>query len=702
MRRMSLVRAALVLGLGLGCGPGPAPARPAPAVGRVVHYRPLELARDARQPGQAVILGTDDTGGSTVLAIPVAATIVVVYPPAVGRAGELPAVVLTSAARGPGPGAPADAARPGGPVEVGGAGEADAAAARWRAGVWSAALAAATALGKDLGDLALEATPAGPIDATASALVGGGLLAALIGDTIDPAATLSGAIQPDGAIGPVAGLPEQLAAAIAHGKARFGYPAGMRIARSVSGADVDLVQLAREHRVEAIELAALPDAYQLLTGHRLPVPVPVAAAAMALDPATLERLGATYTAWQQRLAGEWAPLLQLEQAGRLPAVVAAMVQVAHDRRGRAEADHRAGKLAAAHGEMRAAWLDAAAANQTHAVVARLATGDVDGAVTTLAALDGGDAALRAVFGKLGELRPQTLAAHLAALDALDAALRAWASREHAGDALRAAGQLLGELHGKPAAELGAPALADAMAAAIAPAVQSALRAVADATIAEQALEAPAAEPGVACRCAPGSLARVTTGLAGAAAAAVGELDALIVAPMAQALGVPDDVARRRAGAIEPDYALADLPRSAAVGLPHELATAWGDDAPATGLLALATARAAYHAAARLIARRESLGVRADDAGRIAAIEHPQALRRMLATAERSARAAAHAAQIATGAIPAQARLAYQLAAGDAAGDLGDQLNALAGLWAATAVSETAVALARGCDAAAPP
>jgi len=100
-------------------------------------------------------------------------------------------------------------------------------------------------------------------------------------------------IEPDGTIGPVAGLPEQLAAAIARGKTRIGVPAGMRIARSAAtGKDVDLARLAHDRRAEVVELADVHDAYQLLTGHRLPAPVAVPAAAMALDQAALDRLDA--------------------------------------------------------------------------------------------------------------------------------------------------------------------------------------------------------------------------------------------------------------------------------------------------------------------------------------------------------------------------------------------------------------------------
>jgi len=772
---MTLRRGAVTLALctalsaALNCAPPPRPVRPGLAPGAVKHYRPLEMASDARRADLAVVLGTDDANGSTVLPMPATATPVVVDALALSHAstpatGVAQAIVLTRAPAGalapggttawsneraPGSAAgtpspdtrtvpstasgtgsatdaasttapagssspsatssPSAASSPSGagspnattgraavPVQVDGADESPA-GARWRAGAWSAALVAATALGKDLADVALSATPAGPVDGTASALVAAGFAAVMLGDTLDPAATLAGVIEPDGTIGPIAGMPEQLAAAVARGKTRIGVPAGMRIARSAAtGNEVDLARFARDHRAEVIELADMHDAYRLLTGHALPAPVPVPAAAMALDQAALDRLDARYLVWQRKLADEWAPLLQLEQSGRMPEAVMMMLRVAHDRSEHAEALHRAGKLVGAYGDMLAGWVYASAANQTYAVIGTLAAGDPAAALAALSALDAGDDAVRAVFGRIAGRQPSTLAGHLAMLEALQAALRGWAYHELAADSLRATAALLGELQGKSPADLGAPATAESVAAAVAPTVLRMLRAVAEAMVAEQVLEL-APDDGVACTCAPGELIRAAAALQGATAAALGHVDALVVAPIARKAGLATDAARWRVAAAEPDYLIADqLSRASSGGLPHELAVAWGDGAVAAGLLALAAPRAAYHSAALVIAKYEALGVHSDDAGRIDAVNHPQAFRALLAGAERSARAAARTAQAAAGAIPLQARLAYQVAVASSGGTLDDQLYALGELWTATAFSEAAVILARSC------
>jgi hypothetical protein len=357
----------------LACGGAPPAPRPAPPTSTLRYYRPLEMTSDARRADRAVILGTDERDGSTVRLLPASRAVVVdatfagqdgVRPPS----GSRIAITLTVAVVGPpvavpaGPGpaaagsaapgsaapstAPASsssastpvsssappvassAATPGAPSAVIAPGDAS-----WHAAMSRAHLVAATALGKDPGDVVISAAPAVPSNGmAASALIAAGVMAALTGDALDPAATVIGALHPDGTIGPAAGLPEQVVAAIAHGKTRIGVPGGMRIARSLAtGNDVDLGELARARRAEVVELATVYDAYRLMTRKPLPAPVPVGEAEMALDGETLEGLRTRYLDWQKRLAVEWAPLLQLEQSGRLPAAVERLVRAAQQR-----------------------------------------------------------------------------------------------------------------------------------------------------------------------------------------------------------------------------------------------------------------------------------------------------------------------------------------------------------------------------------
>ena len=112
------------------------------------------------------------------------------------------------------------------------------------------------------------------------------------------------------------------------------------------------------------------------------------------------------------------------------------------------------------------------------------------------------------------------------------------------------------------------------------------------------------------------------------------------------------------------------------------------------MLQLASGELAYGNAAGLIAKYATFDAHTDATGKIDKIEYDQAFAHMLAAAERNARAWARAARIATGAIPVQAKLAYQLATVERAGDLDDQLDALTEFWTSSVFSQTAVMLAR--------
>jgi hypothetical protein len=124
-------------------------------------------------------------------------------------------------------------------------------------------------------------------------------------------------------------------------------------------------------------------------------------------------------------------------------------------------------------------------------------------------------------------------------------------------------------------------------------------------------------------------------------------------------------------------------------------TAWGENSPQWNLMALAGSQLAYYNSAELIAKYYSLGLKTDYVtGKANGVEHEKAFMNMLASAERSARASARAARIATGSIPVQAKLAYQQATIAREGDMSDKIDALSQYWMSSAYSQTAVMLAR--------
>ena len=666
----------------------PAPAPPPPGTKA---FAPLAFKQDARAPHQAVILGTDERDGSTILQIPGAPAAVRVDAMVVRRDGSGPATGGTT------PIALSAAPSADGAVQAG------AAEAPWRAGVWTAALLAARALGKDPTDLALGATPDGPVDGAALALVAGGFVEALLCAPLDEAGTppgalpgtLAGTLLPDGTIGPVTGLTERFGGALARGKKRLGYPVGLRLARSAAtGQAIDLVQLAKAGGAEALEVASVRDAGALLAGKPLPAQVPVPEAEMRLDDATARALDAAYRDLRQRLAGEWAALLHLPQSGNLPPRLLQLASRALALGEAAEKLYRTGAVAVALGELREAWVLATAATAAYELLRQVQRGDVPAAIAALDQLGPTDAAARELFGALGAIEPATIGDHLRLAGALRAALAGWSFQAFAaGERARARGHLDG-LAGRRKEELAAPATADALVTAVAPALVLLGRARAGLLDAAQQLELERAET-PAFACSPPDVLRRARWFQAAAAAGAADLDALIVEPAARSEGVPPDTVRVRLALSEPDtvvaHVLSNLPDGG--GLPRDLQQAWGEGSRAWSLLSLAAGELAYVASAELLAKHAALEVRADPTagGKVAAAYEP-ALGSLIERAERTARVNARAARIATGGIPVAARLAYQQAGARRAA--GDRLAALAAYWRASAYAQTAVMLAR--------
>lgn len=109
------------------------------------------------------------------------------------------------------------------------------------------------------------ATPA------AGAVTAVGVLALYYGTEVQPGVALAGGVTPLGTVSPVAGLPEQVSAAIeAGGIDTILVPAGQRTAVDAEGAAVDLDQLAATGGMTITEVADIASAYAVMTGEDLP------------------------------------------------------------------------------------------------------------------------------------------------------------------------------------------------------------------------------------------------------------------------------------------------------------------------------------------------------------------------------------------------------------------------------------------------
>jgi uncharacterized protein len=659
----------------------------------IKNYSPLGHKADAKSRQQAVILGTDTNNGSTVLHLPAAPAKAAVdamfvkidagTDPATG--GMTPVKLSASPTTD-------------GSVEVGVYEEfANGTGTQWRAGVWMSALVAASTLGKDLTDYAFAASSGGYIDGpSASGLMAAGFLAAMTGAPIDPTATMTGAINPDGTIGPVGGIPEKFLGSIAQGKRKLGYPIGMRWAKSeVTGKAVDLVQLAKDHGAQAIEIADVHQAYTLLTGKQLPDTVPVSEAEMAIDPDTAKRLEASYQDWQRLIAGQWATIVELHQSGRLPTGLVSTVQCAEDRYKEAQQLHTAGKVGAAFLRMIGAWSCAASAVDTYDVLTKIRAGDTTGALTQIDAYGQLLKSSEAVFATIGEQKPTTLGGYLQMLGSFETALRGAGFEGLADQALITAHTTLTQLATKTVAQLGAPEVADQVVAVIQPAAVLVSQAVGEATLATQELDLANAHSVSYVSSLP-NVHRMATSYSSAAVAGLTYFDALLVQPFMESQHLTEQEARARVANAEPSYLVAYLGAriDGSEGVPKQLKDTWGEQSLAWNLFNLAASQLAYASSAELIAKYYSLGVHTGSDGKVQSLEYDKAFTNMLALAERGARSSARAARIATGAIPIQAKLAYEVATVERDGDVVEQIEALGQFWASSAISQTAVMLAR--------
>jgi hypothetical protein len=660
--RMRLV----ALCLALSCG-GPQRAATTASGYAVKVYAPMRIKTDAKSPTQAVILGTDVNNGSTIIPLPPA-----------GGTAVVDSLTLTAAPNRDGTRQTRIAVQ---------------GSTQSRASVWTAAFVAASILDKDFTDFTFAATGDTTGSAPGSGLIAAGFLAAMTGAPIDPKATVIGMVNPDGTIGPVAGVPEQVTAAIAAGKTRIGHPPGMRVAKSTkSGELIDIVELAKG--AELVEVADVHRAFHVLTGKQLPQPVGVPEPDMALDKTTRQAIDAKYKQWQQRLATEWGAILQLETTGRLPPLLVTLRDYSKRHAAAAEKHHKTNQLAAAYSRMVTAYVYAASANQIYDVVANVQAAKLDAAVATIARLDKLGEQAKDTLLRIGSLRPPTLGGHLQMMSAFRRALRAFVFKDFAARSLAATKTYLESLKDLPATTLVSDKTAEEIVTRAAPAILYAWKTVAETTVATEQLDFANATD-IAYRCSPPDMLRLAMSFQTAGTAALGYVDALLVEPYAESEKLDLGDARTRIALAEPDYLVtATASKLSSLDISKHLLATWGDRSLAWSLLSLASGQLAYFHAAALIAKYDSLDAQLDDTRLVHHVEHAKAFESVLASAERSARASARAARIATGSIPVQAKLAYQLASVGKQGTLDDRIDALAQYWSSSLFSQTAVMLAR--------
>lgn|GEM_PF-893798 len=186
---------------------------------------------------------------------------------------------------------------PTGRVSVGVAEEfAKSAGDQWRAATWLAAFNAARAGRVSLGQKEYSVHVDDHVDGPSAGLfMTVAMLALLRGEPfLKEPFTITGSINPDGTAGPVSGIIEKMVAARKAGLKRFGFPVGTRHHQPLDGSEGrDLMEVAKENGLTALELTDLHEAYKFATGVSLPrESAPATVEQLALEPYSQELLRA--------------------------------------------------------------------------------------------------------------------------------------------------------------------------------------------------------------------------------------------------------------------------------------------------------------------------------------------------------------------------------------------------------------------------
>jgi uncharacterized protein len=569
---------------------------------------------------------------------------------------------------------------------------------QWRAAVWIGSFVASGMLGKDLTDFRFTAESGGLIDgASAGALMTAGFLASMLGDEIDPTATMTGTVNPDGTVGPVGGIPQKFISAIEGGKKKLGYPVGLRYAVDINtGQNVDLEQLARDKGAEAVEIKDVSEAYKLMTGKELPEAVPVDRREMELEADVIQKLETYYAAWMEQLEGEYARLIELVRSGRLKGGAFQVAALAEEKALEAERLKNQGLTVSAYAQIVDAWIYAVTANRTVEVLEKVSGGDLSGAQGLLAELLEMENYVERVFREVGAMKPTNMGDHLRMIAGFENAITAWGFLSFGVDQLQYAHNMVGQLGRYGPADLANAGVQEEVSRNVVPAVLSFVRGVAWAKRALEAKEVDAKS--INYMCSLPNARRLATSYASASGANLRYFESLVVADLAAQHQIPDALAQMLLKRQNSDYLIAsnawEMAESRA-GLPQMLREEWGDKSLPWSLGTLAGSILSYFKTSMLISMEYSLGVQYDYyTGQPTGVQFEKAFKEMLIGAEVKARQNAHAAKIAAGSIPVEAKLSYQLASLLREGSIADKLRALEMFWESSVFSQTAVMLAR--------
>ncbi|MFT7582690.1 MAG: hypothetical protein ACI9MR_004373 [Myxococcota bacterium] len=562
--------------------------------------------------------------------------------------------------------------------------------AMWRASVWLATFQAAMEVNQDPARwvIAVETPSQNRIDGpSAGGLLTTALMAAMTDAPARPDFTMTGTINPDGTIGPVGGVPLKMAAALAQGKRIIGFPMGQREAQDPdTKVTVDLIETFSDDDVTLVEITDVRQAYELMTGRKLELPLPASVTEMALSAEIKTKLveqARTWLAETARLGGA------IRASDPQSPIAKAWGKIDRTQR---EIEVLLDDELAAAGYWRAAtlYVDGSSLSLLAELSSRVVKADYEGAMNfAKSRFEQLDARLKVTVKMFHEAAARSPGDLMTLIDGMEALGSAMQNLFDAGQKLKqsqtklvylAAGLDTGAVKRTPENQ---KQLVDMIYSFVAPVLVAEVNTI---ITAQHLTLRPPRDGDMDVDQA--LIERLVTLLTLAARANIEYFDSTFVASAADHLGI--SLTRARNAFKDPSYQHVRKDPEFLSGI---FESRFGKDTPALAMMNLSTAFGIYIGAASLIAKYYSVGFNLDDNGGIVGVRRPGALRKMLELAELKAREHAALAQRAIGEIPTASRIAYAIARSYAKSDrLADKAQALEQYWRASMLSKLVVML----------
>ncbi|MGQ0551274.1 MAG: S16 family serine protease, partial [Armatimonadota bacterium] len=528
---------------------------------------------------------------------------------------------------------------------------------------WMAVVMASLLLGEDINKYKFTIDVAGQIDGpSAGALMTITILSVLLGDTVKPTASMTGTINPDGTIGPIGGIPQKLEGAAKTGKKLILVPLGQRFDRDQkTGQNVDSVEKGQRVGIEVREVGDIYQAYEALTGKKLPKPEGAVDEAPDVPAAAFEKVKSKAKEWTSRYRQERAAFMGLDERYRQPFL--AMSQQADASGQKSDGYFNQGLMAGAYAEALEATLLMTIATEAARLVNIYITQGAKAAEDHLNSTQSVNLRLEGLRDRLKAEKPKTATDSVVLADAYGNLSVGYGLSLLAQETLRR----------KPKNDqekqeiVFTAALYHAIAAHVAQVAMDAL----DVGLRGGTSPAPDAK----------RLERFAETLRRAADANLTYFDAVIVDGQAKARGVHPGVVRQEYRTRDFDYTFA----LATVNVLPWLKERLGAGEPVS-YATLGTALASYQFSSSVVAKYYSLGAQLDREGNLVGVDKSRAMTHMLDFAEKRSRELIALARK-TGNEPVLPILYHESGKIDREGKVADKFSGLQSFWLSSLEAE---------------